>query len=923
MVDGQPGAGKTTFVKRICYLWAERFQLSGDGKFGNLDEYSVILPIILKFITTENTLTDILASQLQCLNMSEICAVIRHIEENPKDTLLLLDGYDEYNGQSLIEKVILKKENPDLLCITTSRSHAIEQIKRHSSQAVQQHVRLCGFNEKQVKQYIEQFCQCHRLSTKTGEDLMITLKNSSNLFEVARIPIRTEMICVVWAVYGKLGNTFAELYEKFILHLITHWDKKMPTFSQFAEVTEEEIWNFNKPLLLKVGILANKWTKHNNLSSLFSNQELKDVLKEDYEKVINIGLLTKSYPSSATDVSMWSFPHLTFQEYFIAYLLGHDADDDHITVFVKRCKRHHYRVLHKCEMIFTFLNSKYPSKANKILTQLLLEEKDKIRCEELFDIICRQFQHIVNQACDIPLPYYLNIDSRKGMHLPVLQRLFEGDQRRKQSNLRKLSVDNPMKFKEFLEIVSINELKVTILNEQQLTLVSQKAKNLCHLTSLSINSTVGFSTTGQEDIMKNIQESKLKYLSVTGPGALEAVAENIARFTFLKQLQVEENSNAIKKSHGQKIIYALRGNKTMNQVAFRVMDLDDIIIKDNVKIEVAVHVKKLKNRTLKAISDSISSGSPVALHTLDLSRNSLEDQGTHLGELMGKLSGLQVLSLGDCNLKPKTIQEMVDALTKIRFQCHLRKLNMGHYENYNRNKLHSAGSALGKLIKHMPELQILDLEECKLTSTDFGAMSNALSGAFTKIHTLNLGVNDLGGAAEGGFLFLQHMPELKNLKAGGPSNDDPLPSICGAVDTGVLVKLSVLDVSDSSVESKKLANLSEHLHLMRCLEVLNLKGLDGVKMEDYKNIYKNIPPSLTHLNLSTDQAITKETVDPYDILDSKHRIGKLQRLNLTVTDSDLVMLQELLEEINPNIKVYSKAKENVWGMHVLDKTNSS
>ena len=922
MIDGLPGSGKTTFVKRICFLWAQKLtKRAGEETSEILENYSLVVPIILKFVKHENTLTEILTSQLECLNICEVCAVLRHQQSNPRDTLLLLDGYDEYTGKSFIEKVILKNESPDVVCITTSRAHAIEQIKRHSSRAVEQHVRLCGFDEDQVKQYVKQFCEFYDIPLQRGTDLIKVLEEKHHLMEVAKIPIRTEMICVVWAAYGKLGDTLADLYEKFILHLITHWDEKLPTSNTFSKLSDDEIWKANQSLLLKVGKLANTWTKHNNLCIMYTDKELKDVLKqEDYEKVIHIGLLIKSYPSSALNVSKWSFPHLTFQEFFIAYLLGNVTNDDEITDFTKKCKQYQYRVLTKCEVIVTFLVSLYPDIASKVITRLLLEEKDKTRCEELFDIICKQFENTVNQSMVIPLPFYLNLDSNKNLSVTFVQALFNADQRREESNLRQLCIDDPLKFEKFLDILVLNELHVTILNEQHLKIVSQKIKHLRQLTSLSIKSAVSFSSRDQKDIMKNMEEIKLKFFSITGPGALEAVAKNIDKFAYLEKLQVEENSHIRGKTHGQKILATLKDNKLVKQVNFSVMDLNDIIIKEDVEIKVVVRVKKLKPGTLKTTSDMLRGDSTLALHTLDLNRNNLEHEGGPLGELVAKVSGLRVLILGDCNLVAKTVREMVDVFKLLQLPF-LQALNMGQCENNNCNNLHSAGSALGKLLKVMPDLQILDLAECKLQSTDFEALSQSLSEAsteirMTKIHTLNIGVNDLGDASGKGFKFLQHMPELKVLKAGGP-NDDPIHAICGALDNGFITKLCILDVSDSSIKSESLQILGEHLHLTKSLEVLNLKGMEEVKVADLNHIYKNIPPSLIHLNVSSEHTMTNKTTDPYDILDNKYCFDKLCRLNATLIESDQEMLQELLEEINPSIKVYCNPKENIWKMYVL------
>ena len=265
---------------------------------------------------------------------------------------------------------------------------------------------------------------------------------------------------------------------------------------------------------------------------------------------------------------------------------------------------------------------------------------------------------------------------------------------------------------------------------------------------------------------------------------------------------------------------------------------------------------------------------------------------------------------------------MVDAV--VQSPCHIQKLNMGHYENNNRNNLHFAGTALGKLLKHLVDLQILDLEECNLKSNDFDDMADVMSGSSSKLQTLNLGVNHLGKAKKGGFRFLQHMPQLKALKVGGNSTDDPIPAIHGAIETGALMKLEILDISDSTVDSENLARLSDQLHFMRCLEALSLKALEGINLEDYNNFIKNIPPSLAHLNINSGQTLIKEaTVDPYGILDNKHCLSKLLRLNVTLTDDDLEMLQEQLEEINPSVKVYNKVNENIWKIYVLDKQIST
>ena len=225
-----------------------------DGGFNYLQKYSIVVPVILRLLSNENLMLDVLTSLFSFLSACEICALVNLIEKNPNVILLLQDGFDEYSGRTFISKVISKEEYPDVLSITTSRPHAVEQIRRQTSQAVEHHVRLCGFSKDQVKQYIKQFCDYHNKPSETGEELIwVLFEERPDILEVAKIPIRTEMICIVWLVYGKLGKTLADLYEMFIIHLIVHWSNKQGLTENRDNVTEQY-----KSLLLKVGKVCNQ-----------------------------------------------------------------------------------------------------------------------------------------------------------------------------------------------------------------------------------------------------------------------------------------------------------------------------------------------------------------------------------------------------------------------------------------------------------------------------------------------------------------------------------------------------------------------------------------------------------------------------------------------------------------------------------------
>ena len=877
-----------------------------DKGFKYLQKYSIVVPIILRLLSTEHRMLDILTSQFSFLSVCEICAVMNLIETNPNVILLLQDGFDEYSGRTIISKVISKEEYPDVLSITTSRPHAVEQLRRQTSQAVEHHVRLCGFSKDQVKQYIKQFCEYHNEPPETGAELIrVLFDERPDILEVAKIPIRTEMICIVWMVYGRLGKTLADLYEMFIIHLIVHWTNKHGLTENKDNVTKQ-----HKLLLLKVGKVCNQWEKYNRLRIVFSTKELKEILGEDFNKVIEIGLIVKSHPSNILEESKWSFPHLTIQEYFVAYLLGNDSREANMSSFTAKCKN--YRVLRRCEVIFTFLCSKYPDVANRIFTELILEEKDETGCKELMDFIYRIIPHFDSSLIDIPLPCYLHLKSDQNKD--KVNTLLESEKRQAQPNLKHLTIDKPGEFNKFMEVTYIEDLKVTVNNEEDEECVRQKVNKLTKLTSININSKVSLST-DDAGIMKNINTDRLTALSVTAPGSLPAVADSIQKFTALQQLHVDDTSRDSNKLQAQRRLSLLRNNNNIKQVSLCVPDLDDIILKEKLNMKVKLKVKE----------DTLSEGSlreavrgldfTGGLYKLDLSYNNLKDEGESLGKPLAMMTGLRVLCVCNCNINADTVQAMGKAVRELKGRCHLHTLNMGDYRNRNNNNLSSGGAYLGELISLTPDLHTLDLGFCKLTQFDLADISDNLQQKKkkqTKIQTLDLWGNDLSGRTGEGFKLIKHMPHLHAIRGGYRYN--PIPAVCGAVDAGSLNNLHILDMSYSRLQHGSLHLLGEHLPNMNKLQVISLRHISKVKPEDYRHVYGNVPESLHHLNVWSDP--DDETFDGYLLVEYKQQLRHIHRLNVNIPDTELDMVQELLEQHNPDLHVYNNKYEDIWKMYV-------
>ena len=970
MIDGDPGAGKTTFIKRLCYIWAksllhpEESQAQSvlhpeerDTEDEYLHKYTLVISIILRLISKQNSLIDLFKSQLQCLNICEICALVNLLESKPNTFLLLLDGYDEYKGQSVISKVINKEECTDILTVTTSRPHAVEQLRRHTSQAVDQHVKLCGFSVEQVQQYISQFFELHNLRIEDAMKLTEILFNQRRkLLEVAKTPIRSEMICIVWAKYDKLGETLADLYELFLIHIITHQKTKLePDYKHEGEPTE--VLEENKELLLLVGKVANTWEKYGRLRIVFNTKELKSVFNNSktsetgrpiqndiFNKVIDIGLITKSHPSNDQEKSKWSFPHLTIQEYFVAYFLGNSKDSQFVNEFASRCKE--YRVLQRCEVIFMFLCSKFPDVANKILTLLVHEEKDKNKCKDLLDFISKVIKYYESSKIDIPLPYCVDTTSidehirygskDKGELLrSSLYSLLESEKRQKNPNLHSLTICNILQYRGFMDLTYLQRLDVEVGSRKALLMLKQKIQHMKALESLCIGlypeepdseylseeslfdqsdvqSDVSFTDV---DLVSSIPTDKLTSLTMRGTDAMKASADHIQKFTILQQLYIDEKSTNYTEESRRKLISSLNSNNNIKEVSLCVPDLDDRIIQEKLNMKVKLQVKEYtlrKDSLRKAVRGLDFTG---GLYKLDLSNNNLKDEGEPLGELMARMTTLRVLDVWFCNIEADTVQAMVQTIKEIKVTSGLHTLYMGRYYDNNNNNLHTGGCYLGELLALIPDLYTLDLVDCDLIDRDLVDMSDAVP-ATTSIHTLNLQHNNIGYNSEGLVSLLSHTPHIQALAVGGIDTPDPVLSLCRAADAGSLTSLHVLDMSWSDLQPGSLEKLGQHLQYMNKLQVIGLDRIEGVEPEDYQHVYSNLPPSIQHLSVYTRFDVD---LDVYLILDHKDNLNHLHRLKVKLSDSDIELLQEVLEQNNPHIHVYNDSGEDTWRMYVTDR----
>ena len=126
LLEGEPGIGKSTLTKQLCYKFAE-------GTFAS--EYKLVIRVVLRCLPSDTTLSveDLVRSCTSDVGTSlqkEIPSLLsQFISSNDGEgTLFIMDGYDEFpeeqQKRSLVADIINGKILPQSSFIITSRPRA-------------------------------------------------------------------------------------------------------------------------------------------------------------------------------------------------------------------------------------------------------------------------------------------------------------------------------------------------------------------------------------------------------------------------------------------------------------------------------------------------------------------------------------------------------------------------------------------------------------------------------------------------------------------------------------------------------------------------------------------------------------------------------------------------------------------------------
>jgi predicted NACHT family NTPase len=306
MILGRPGAGKTTFLKRLA-MWCAAGEQFADRVpvFVTLKEFadSSHKLGLLDFIGNADAMQQVL---------------------NAGRAFVLLDGLDEVQAAEhdrvLTEIRNFARNYDQNTIIITCRIAAREYIFEPFTE-----VEVADFNREQIADFVTKWFQLK--NPNQAELFLERLKTSQPIQELANNPLLLTLLCLEFEEASDFPASRAELYQRGLNVLLTKWDgqrgirrdvvyQKLSTKRKESLLGELAFYTFERgDYFFKQAVAERRISQY--IQDLPYAKTDPEALQVDSHAVLKSienqhGLLTER----ATEI--YSFSHLTFHEYFVA-----------------------------------------------------------------------------------------------------------------------------------------------------------------------------------------------------------------------------------------------------------------------------------------------------------------------------------------------------------------------------------------------------------------------------------------------------------------------------------------------------------------------------------------------------------------------------------------------------------------------------
>ena len=324
VIYGQPGTGKTTFLKHLCQGVAD----------DEASDFSLVLyfPLREKAVSEalkddsndrETGLDQLLRYYIPVKKKSSASAEAL-LESEGENVLIIFDGADEVRSLmdtrdgSLLGALLEGRVLPQAHFIVSTRPGGCPLLQQHSTLFYE----ILGFDEEAVESYVKEF---FKREPGKGEAMLSDLRARPDLMGGAYIPMNLLIFCSIYesevAGRSSFPATMTECYKSSIARTVTREkrEKNNPTY----EVVPSEV----EPLLSTLGDLAYTGLNREPPDYIFQTADVYDTYSIPHSTSLDeyfcglLHLYAAEEPGYSTHSTL-NFSHTTKQEYFAAYHLS-------------------------------------------------------------------------------------------------------------------------------------------------------------------------------------------------------------------------------------------------------------------------------------------------------------------------------------------------------------------------------------------------------------------------------------------------------------------------------------------------------------------------------------------------------------------------------------------------------------------------
>ena len=328
ILHGQPGTGKTTFLKHLCQ------KVANDEP----SDFSLILYFPLRDKAVSQALMkdnseDGLEQLLQYYIPGKKCSASAEalLESEGENVLIIFDGADETRGliaspnESILAALLQGHLLPQAHFIVSTRPGVCPLLQEHSSLFYE----ILGFDEEAVKSYVKEF---FKSEPGKGEAMLSDLTARPDLMGGAYIPMNLLIFCSIYE-HGVAGRsvfpaTMTECYKSYIARIVTREKQKTERRDYQINQSLTDLPPDVKHLLSSLGVLAFKGLSQETPDYIFQEADVRPLFSipphQSLDESSFSGLLhchASRDPGYAT-FSTLNFSHTTKQEFFGAYYLS-------------------------------------------------------------------------------------------------------------------------------------------------------------------------------------------------------------------------------------------------------------------------------------------------------------------------------------------------------------------------------------------------------------------------------------------------------------------------------------------------------------------------------------------------------------------------------------------------------------------------